>query len=210
MRRVRTAAAVAILLAFTAACAPTSSGEPSSKRPESTRAAPQRPAEARVVAGDRYTTIIGADGERIRLLGRFEFDARSTDGRLLYLIEHRPPPGSENYRVRVYDFAAAELRPEPVADKRNLETDMTGRPMARTTSADHVWVFTLYRSARHAFVHALNVDHAFALCLDLPRGAGRGSGDWTLEVSADGATLHAVAGAAADRADFDLRDLPAD
>lgn len=154
MRRVRTAAAVAILLAFTAACAPASSGEPSSKRPESTRAAPQRPAEARVVAGDRYTTIIGADGERIRLLGRFEFDARSTDGRLLYLIEHRPPPGSENYRVRVYDFAAAELRPEPVADKRNLETDMTGRPMARTTSADHVWVFTLYRSARHAFVHA--------------------------------------------------------
>lgn len=213
MPRSRITAAIVALLAFTAACGPASSDEPGAKRPETTTTAPEivtpkGPSDTQVDTGHEHTTITGTDGERTRLPGRFEFDALSTDGTLLYLIEHRPPKGSENYRVRVYDFTTDELRPEPVADKRNLETDMTGRPMARASSEDGVWVFTLYRGAKHAFVHALNVDHAFALCLDLPHGSGNGSADWSLTLTQNGSTLRAVAGSPTDRADFDLRDLP--
>lgn len=206
-----TTAAVAVVLAWVVACSPANSGEYADQRSTTTTTAnpatPTPPAGVRVDPGTDSTTITGPAGERTQLPGRFEFDALSTDGRLLYLIEHRPPKGSENYRVRVYDFSADELRKRPVADKRNLQTDMTGRPMAQTTSADGVWVFTLYRGAEHAFVHALNVDRAEALCLDLPHGSGQGSGSWSLTIAADGSKLHAVAGSARDSADFDLRDV---
>lgn len=208
MGRLRTAAAIAAVVCA-AGCSQASSDEPPAKRPTTTTPAAESvtPHGVRVEAGRDATTVIAKDGGRVRLAGRFEFDAVSTNGSLLYLIEHRPPEGSENYRVRVYDFGAGELRREPVADKRTLETDMTGRPKARATSADSVWVFTLYRGATHAFVHALNVEEAYALCLDLPHGSGTGSGTWELTVTKDGATLHAVAGSARDSADFDLREV---
>lgn len=205
MKPSTTTAALAALLAMTAACAQAGTAQPQAR---TTAVAAQ--SEIKVDPGDRNTTITGADGETFRLPGKFEFDAVSTNGSLLYLIEHRPPRGSENYRVRVYDFAADELRPDPVADKRNLETDMTGRPMARATSKDGIWVFTLYRGAKHAFVHALNVDQAYALCLDLPHGSGEGSGDWSLTLSEDGSTLRAQAGSRADQADFDLLEVLAE
>lgn len=96
----------------------------------------------------------------------------STNGSLLYRIEQRPPQGSKSYRALVYDFVADELRPELVADKRDLETDMTWRPMARATSNDGVWVFTHYRGAKHAFVHALNVDHEVDAALGRRAPAG--------------------------------------
>jgi len=201
MGRSGTTAAVAAVLACVTACSPAGSETPRGQA--STTALPST---VQVDPGHRETTITNVDGEQVRLPGWFEFDAQSTDGTLLYLIEHRPPRGSENYRVRVYDFGADELRPEPVADKRNLQTDMTGRPMARAASADGVWVFTLYRGAKHAFVHALNVDEVYALCLDLPHGSGQGSGDWSLRLTRNGDTLRAVAGSPADRADFDLRE----
>lgn len=154
--------------------------------------------------GDR-TTITNTDGRSHRLAGRFTFDALSTNGRRLYLVEHRPPAGSENYRVRLLDLRTGKLSPQPIADKANLETDMTGAPKARATTASGEWVFTLYRGAHHSFVHALNVNDAYALCLELPPCSCTGDGAWSLTLSANETRLHAVAGSREDAATFNLR-----
>lgn len=158
------------------------------------------------------TTVTEPGGETHRLRGRFAFDALSPDGSWLYLIEHRPPAGSENYRVRLLDLRSGRLQREPIADKVNLQTDMTGLPMARATTADGVWVFTLYRGGDHDFVHALNTKDAFALCLDLPHGSGHatpeGDGVWSLELDEARGTLRAVAGSPQHAATFALVDLP--
>lgn len=154
--------------------------------------------------GDR-TTITDAAGRSHRLAGRFTFDALSTNGRLLYLIEHRPPAGSENYRVRLFHLGTGKLRPQPIADKVNLATDMTGAPRARATSASGEWVFTLYRGAGDSFVHALNVDEAYAQCLELPPCSCTGDGAWSLALSANDTRLHAVAGSREDAVTLNLR-----
>jgi hypothetical protein len=133
---------------------------------------------------DRPPTIV-------RLAGEFSFDALSRTGSMLYVIQHLPPANSGRYAVRVYDVARKVLQPAPVADKRNVEQTMSGYPMARATSRDGTWVFTLYQSTKHPFVHALNVDGAYAICLDLPHTAPDGN-TWRLTLSPDGGTLHAV------------------
>ncbi len=178
-------------------------------RPAASAAAYQVPAEemrgVRVEPDGDRTTITAADGSRHRLAGRFTFDALSSNGRLLYLVEHRPPAGSENYRVRLFNLRTGKLRPQPIADKANLETDMTGAPKARATTASGEWVFTLYRDPHHSFVHALNVDEAYALCLELPPCSCSDDGAWSLTLSANETKLHAVAGSREDAATFDLR-----
>ncbi len=127
----------------------------------------------------------------VELTGQFSFDALSRTGSMLYLVQHLPPASSGRYSVRVYDVAQRVLRPEPIADKQNLVPIMSGYPMARVTSPSGTWVFTLYRSTEHPFIHALNVDDAFAVCLDLPRTA-RHNDAWQLTLGSDGATLHAT------------------
>lgn len=178
-------------------------------RPAASAAAYQVPAEemrgVRAEPDGDHTTITDADGRSHRLAGRFTFDALSTDGRRLYLVEHRPPAGSENYRVRLFNLRTGKLRPQPIADKANLETDMTGAPKARATTASGEWVFTLYRGAHHSFVHALNVNKAYALCLELPPCSCTGDGAWSLTLSANETRLQAVAGSRDDTATFNLR-----
>ncbi len=105
----------------------------------------------------------------IALRGDFGYDALSPNGRLLYLIQHRAL-GDASYSVRAYDLRAGRLLPRVIADKRELETTMHGFPVARATSADGTWVYTLYRRSNAVpFVHALNARRAYALCIDLPR-----------------------------------------
>jgi hypothetical protein len=127
----------------------------------------------------------------VQLPGDFSFDALSRSGSMLYVVQHLAPATAGRYAVRVYDVALRTLRPDPIADKRELETVMSGYPMARVTSPSGTWVFTLYRSTEHPFVHALNVEDASAICLDLPRTA-RPGGTWKLTLAADGGTLQAV------------------
>jgi len=127
----------------------------------------------------------------VQLTGRFSFDALSRTGSMLYVVQHLPPASSGRYSVRVYDVPQRVLRPEPIADKQNLEPVMSGYPMARVTSPSGTWVFTLYRSTEHPFIHALNVDLAYATCLDLPRTA-RHNDTWQLTLGSDGGTLHAT------------------
>jgi len=131
----------------------------------------------------------------IELRGEFSYDAVSRNGSLVYFVEHLPPRGSSNYAVRVHDVAQGGLRPDAVADKRNLHTVMAGQPMARTKTSDGRWVFTLYRSTDHIFVHSLEVDRAQAICLDVAHvGADAPSGDWRLSLSGHGTSLRVVHG----------------
>ncbi len=125
------------------------------------------------------------DRDTIDLPGRFTFDAWSTKGDVLYLVEHKPPAGSGHYVVRAYDMRTQSLRKEPVADKRNVEEQMAGQPVARAATPGGAVVATLYVRQGHEakehgpFVHVLYVDEGQALCVDLPPGLPVATG-WQL------------------------------
>jgi hypothetical protein len=142
----------------------------------------------------------------VELPGQFSFDALSQTGTMLYPVQHLQPTVSGRYSVRVYDLALRALRPEPIADKQKLEPVMSGYPMARATRRSGTRVFTLYRSTKHPFMHALNVDDALAVRLRLPRTA-RHNDTWQLRLGSDGATLHATHDGV--QTTVDVRQLPA-
>lgn len=105
----------------------------------------------------------------LRLRGDFSFDALSPDSRTLYLVEHLAEGDSSRYRVRSYDVARRRLDPQVITDPREPDEQMAGYPMARATSSDGGWVYTLYqRPSGPAFVHALDARRATARCIDLP------------------------------------------
>jgi hypothetical protein len=103
---------------------------------------------------------------RIALRGDLSVDAISPDGRLLYLIEYSPRHPAD-YAVRAYDMGARRLLPEPVVDPTEPDEPMTGVPVTRVTSLDGRWAYTLYQSADHPFVHALDTERRTAVCIDL-------------------------------------------
>ncbi len=134
------------------------------------------------------TGTLRLERETIDLPGRFTFDAWSPDGNVLYLIEHKPPAGEGHYVVRAYDMRTQKLRPEPIADKRNVEEQMAGQPVARATTPDGAVVATLYvrQGDDHdhgPFVHLLYAADGQALCVDLPHGTPVGPG-WGLQHAA--------------------------
>jgi hypothetical protein len=104
----------------------------------------------------------------IQLRGDFAFDALSPDGRMLYLIQHVSLPESR-YRVRVYDRFAGLLLPKTVTDRRRWQSVMQGVPVARATTRDGRWAYTVYGANDHPFVHALDTVKGQAVCIDLPR-----------------------------------------
>ena len=142
------------------------------------------------------------------LRGRFEFDALAPDATTLYLIEHlsvRTP----RYLVRAYDVEDARLVPEVVRDAREKERAMHGYPVARATSADGRWVFTLYvQTDVHSFVHALDTVRRRAICIDLP-GGRRSLNAAALELAADGTELVATTDAGDAVAVIDTRTMRA-
>jgi hypothetical protein len=95
------------------------------------------------------TSELQREHEPVVLPGHFTFDAWSPSGDVLYLVEHKPPAGSGHYVVRAYDMKTQSLRPQPVADKRNLEEEMAGQPVARAATADGAVVATLYVRPAH-------------------------------------------------------------
>jgi hypothetical protein len=103
------------------------------------------------------------------LKGDFAFDAIAPDGRMLYLIQHVDPNDTNRYVVRAYDLPAARLLPARIADRTQRGWVMRGYPMARATSADGRWVYTLYQNpGGYPFVHALDTVHGVAHCVGLP------------------------------------------
>ncbi len=103
----------------------------------------------------------------IDLAGRFDYDALSPDGTVLYVVEHLDPKAGGRYQVRAVDLAAGKLRDGAIVDKRNIDEEMAGYPLAQVRRADG-GVLTLYRGTEHPFLHALNSVDGWALCIDLP------------------------------------------
>jgi hypothetical protein len=136
----------------------------------------------------------------LELAGNFWFDALGPGGSL-YLIEvldnsagHAP-----RYQVRRYDLAAGRLDEQPVIDKRE-PGPMNGNRLTSLPSTDGVWLYSLYgRDTEGPFVHVLNLDDRYAVCVDLPLPAAGGDFEsalmWSLALSPDGSTLYAVNGA---------------
>ncbi len=105
----------------------------------------------------------------IDLRGDFGFDALSPRGRTLYLIHHVSATSLTAYRVRAYDLPSARLLPGAIADKRQAGWIMSGFPVARATSGDGRWVYTLYQQGdNYPFVHALDASNRTAVCIGLP------------------------------------------
>jgi len=106
-------------------------------------------------------------GEELALDGLLSFDAISPDGRLIYLVEYQDPRNPLDYRVRAYDLAAGEFRPGKIVDPEEPDEQMTGQPIARQTSPDGRWAYTLYSGGDETFIHALDTERATAVCVDL-------------------------------------------
>lgn len=132
---------------------------------------------------------------RISLTGSFSFDAISNDGQRLYLIESLAAAQPGHYRVRMYDLAAGSLDPRVIIDKREFETaSMTGTRLSGIFSPDGAWQYSLYvNEGKSAFIHALNLDATYALCIDLPGGGDQYQQSmWSLAATADGTVVYAV------------------
>jgi hypothetical protein len=109
----------------------------------------------------------------IRLRGDFSFDAVSPRGSLIYLIQYLSPTDPSRYLVRAYDLRAGHLLAKPITDPREPGEKMRGAPLARETSADGRWAYTLYDGAGAApFVHVLDTTERTARCIDLDMLAG--------------------------------------
>ena len=131
----------------------------------------------------------------IQLDGNYWFDAISDDGNALYLIQPLSEGFPPNYQVRLFDVAQGKLTPDPVVDKSDTEI-MNGYRQSSAASPDGKWLFSLYlRGGRGPFIHALNLNDRFAVCIDLPSEWGN-SGEqqllWSLAMTPDGTTLYAV------------------
>lgn len=126
--------------------------------------------------------------QRITLRGDYSVDALSPGGELLYLIHHLAQRNGTGYQVQAYDLRAHRMLPGVIADKRQAGWVMAGYPVARTTTKDAAWVYTLYQqSGNYPFVHALDtVDHR-AVCVGLPA-------DWVKASWLESARLRLVDG----------------
>jgi hypothetical protein len=119
------------------------------------------------------TTLVVADAQRMRLRrrihlrGDFSFDAISPDGSVLYLIQYLSKRDITDYAVRAYDMRAGRLFRKPVVDPSEPDEDMSGEPLSRVMDASGRWAYTLYASAEHPFVHALDTEQRTAVCIDL-------------------------------------------
>jgi hypothetical protein len=146
---------------------------------------------ARFAVADRLLRSIRI----VDLPGRMTYDALSPDGSRLYVIESLRR-GDGLYRVRAVDLRSGRLLARPIADKSRVVEPMSGIPVARATTRDGAWVFTLYRGGHEGpFVHALDVVNGLAACLDLRKAdpAARATdADWRLKLAADQRHLRAV------------------
>jgi hypothetical protein len=142
---------------------------------------------------------------QINLNGFFEFDAVSNDGQRIFLIEYL---AGNQYHVRFYDFGAGRLDPNIVFDKSDGSSAMAGVRLSGIPSHDGQWLYSVYvREDKSAFIHALNLDVPFALCLDLPGSGYMANPDefhWSLAMNAAGTHLYAANGATGIVADLPI------
>ena len=131
--------------------------------------------------------------ERLTLRGDFSFDALSPDGRTMYLVEYTSADYND-YAVREYDLARGRLLKDPVQFSHEVAPgEMRGLPMARATSPDGRWAYTLYngggRPHDEAFIHILDTVDGISHCIELPGISGREAASLQLDLPAGGGTL---------------------
>ena len=104
------------------------------------------------------------------LRGSFAYDAVSSNGRRLYLLQFPGGvQGGVRYVVRSVDLRTGKLEPGAIVDRTEPSERMSGIALARAWSRDGAWAYTLYNGGTsHAFVHALNTRTRVARCIDLP------------------------------------------
>ena len=143
----------------------------------------------------RRTRIVVFDArtgrtQTVPLTGNFSPEAISQDGRRLFLVEYV----RAGYRVRLYNLARGALQPGELK-ARNEDEPMRGYPAYAIGAPDGHWLLTLYVKPRQreAFVHALDLRHGVAYCLDLPgHGTAPELDDWSLSLGLDAKTLYAA------------------
>jgi WD40 repeat protein len=131
----------------------------------------------------------------LSLDGNFEVETISADGNSLFLVQHLPAIHPDHYLIRLYDLSAEQLQADPLRAKGADEV-MAGLAWDGVASLDGHWLLTLYLSTRRdvAFVHTLDLQNKFPVCIDLPSG----SGDldqlkyYNLALSPDGQTIYAT------------------
>jgi len=133
--------------------------------------------------------------------GNLEPEAFSTDGRGLYVIDHRPALSPEYYRVAYVDLATGERADVYGPDKKPLDEDMqgTGRDQAYHPLGEFLYtVYTRQNVSEHGdhphlagFVHVLSLANQFAICVDLPTGFGQGA-NASISVNPDGTEIYVV------------------
>jgi hypothetical protein len=129
--------------------------------------------------------------ERLTLRGDFSFDALSPDGRTMYLVEYTSPDYND-YAVREYDLAHGRLLKDPVQFSHEVAPgEMRGLPMARASSPDGRWAYTLYNGGGgahdEAFIHILDTLDGVSHCVDLSDISGREAWDVQLGLRPGGA-----------------------
>jgi hypothetical protein len=136
--------------------------------------------------------------EPLTLRGDFSFDALSPDGRTMYLVEYISRDYND-YAVREYDLTRGRLLKDPVQFSHEVEPgEMRGLPMARATSPDGRWAYTLYNGGGQArddaFIHILDTVEGVSHCIELPDINGREAWNVQLELPSNGDALNLLRG----------------
>jgi hypothetical protein len=130
----------------------------------------------------------------IDLRGRFDYDALSPNGSTLYVVQHLDTDEGGKYQVRAVDVGTGTLADGVIVDKRNIDEQMAGYPLAQVRREDGL-VLTLYQGLEHPFIHALNSVDGWAVCIDLPTSGpddAAAAADWGLAEAPDGRSVYAV------------------
>lgn len=179
-------------------------------------------------SGSSLITVVERQGDEATLrtfglAGLIEPEAFSTDGGLLFVIDHQVSDQPGAYRVRPLNLATGELETILGPTKIPLDQDMSGLGRRQIWSPDGSRLYTLYvRQTHHqhdsgathdhgepgtdGFVHVLDLNEEWAYCLDLPTAFGDGELATTaLAVAPDG-TAVAVADLSAEQIAFASTD----
>jgi hypothetical protein len=145
----------------------------------------------------------GPSGEHyaVSLGGPFNFDAISNDGSKLYLIQNL---AGTAYNVRLYNVFAGSLRSDPVFVKSNTTEAMNGYKITAVADPTGHMLYSLYgrNDGQPPFVHALDLEGGYALCIDLPAITAMtlaylnaGTSGWALTLDSGHHTLYATSSA---------------
>jgi hypothetical protein len=165
---------------------------------------------ARHARGTTWVKVLASgDGHTLRsraLRGVYTLDAVTDAADKLFLIQHYR---NGHYAVRALSFRTGRLWTATLREKGEAEEPvMTGQAAGQVGSSDGRWLLTLYLDTkkRSAFVHALNLRSAYAVCIDLPSNghALRQLRDYSLSLAPDGG-VYAANGTLGVLARLDLR-----